>query len=685
MKNVLKFSLILIILVIFNIAVVSASEINVTDDIINEIEDSQSINGNFQELNDDYQVLAENSQAGENSDILGENSGLNENVTAVDEGQASDESQNSVGDTVLASEDSQVLMDNKTKTTPTISVNSNKITTGNSVKISLLDSNGNAISNKNLTVKINDKTHVLLTNTKGIASLKLDLPAKSYNLKVTFSGSDEFNSVTKTFKITVKKLNSKITPVNPKVLSGYYFKTYLRDVKGNPISGYVSFSVNGKTYKVKTNSKGLASFKVKQKVARYSLKISYAGNSYYNSASKTIYLYVPAKTSLTIGNKILLSNGFLRIYLKSAKENTVSKKVINVNIGGKTFSKKTNSEGVAILKPKMGAGMNNITATYGGNGLLTVSKDNGVIKCIKGNVKDPLTKKVKLRNGVPNIDYMPGSYVMADSNAKYTLTKAQYKEVLKRDSYTLFLHKKISKYTFFKTKAEPKINHILVREKWNVIERTLNTRVVLKNSHSFWPSQLTVNLKGKSYTYPEVRDIQNTGYTCGPTSASMCTQVLRNYVNEAYLGYQAGSNAYSGSSTSGLKYALEKNHCKCSYYYKSSFSTALKELKKGGCALVFHTWNHYVAILDISKDGKKVLVGNPSGDYNSGSHSIPTNWLTVKHMYGRFNNYDTSGLIVKLKYSLSKSTKSKMNNLYSSFGAKWTRSNTNERLVDIGY
>ena len=210
MKNVLKFSLILIILVIFNIAVVSASEINVTDDIINEIEDSQSINGNFQELNDDYQVLAENSQAGENLDILGENSGLNENVAAVDEGQASDESQNSVGDTVLASEDSQVLMDNKIKTTPTISVNSNKITTGNSVKISLLDSNGSAISNKNLTVKINDKTHILLTNTKGIATLKLDLPAKSYNLKVTFSGSDEFNSVTKTFKITVKKLNSKI-------------------------------------------------------------------------------------------------------------------------------------------------------------------------------------------------------------------------------------------------------------------------------------------------------------------------------------------------------------------------------------------------------------------------------------------------------------------------------------------
>ena len=218
-----------------------------------------------------------------------------------------------------------------------------------------------------------------------------------------------------------------------------------------------------------------------------------------------------------------------------------------------------------------------------------------------------------------------------------------------------------------------------------MIERAINTKLVLKNSHKYWPSQITVSLKGKAYHYSEVRDIQNTGYTCGPTSCSMCTQVLRNYVNERYLGNQAGSNPYSGSSTSGLKYALEQNHFKCAYYYKSSFGTALKHLKKGGCALVFHTWNHYVAILDISKNGKKVLVGNPSGDYNHGSHKIPTNWLTVKHMYGRFNNYDTSGLIVKLKYNLGKATKAKMNNLYSSMGPNWARANTHERIPDTGY
>ena len=177
--------------------------------------------------------------------------------------------------------------------------------------------------------------------------------------------------------------------------------------------------------------------------------------------------------------------------------------------------------------------------------------------------------------------------------------------------------------------------------------------------------------------------MQDTGYTCGPTSSSMCSQVLRNYVNEWHLGVKSGTNYYDGSSTSGLKRGLEKFNMKCTVYYKSSFySKAIKELKKGGCALIFHTWGHYVAVLDISSDGKKVLVGNPSGDYDHGSHNIPTNWMTVDYLYNQFNDYDTSGLIVKLKYSLSKTTKTQVKNFYSNMGS-WSRGNTNERIPQI--
>ena len=628
-KNNVKFALILAILIVLSISVVSASDNNATGDLT--IDDA---NENGESDVDSVELVADD--------------------------------------------------DSSEKQTPSISVNSSKVTSGQSIGISLKNSDDVDLVNKNLTAIINNEKKPLFTDENGIANLKLDLPAKSYILQVVFEGDEDYANVTKTFNIEVLKADSTIVEGDSYLKKGQYFYSYLKDVDGSPIGdAKITFTVNGKTYTGTTNSNGRAGFKISLPVGSYSLKMSFAGNDYYKTISKSINLVVLTATSINIGNSILLTNGYLRIYLKSDTPSAIANQVVKITINGKVYTKKTNSEGIIVFKPLQGTGKLLISVEFEGTSTVAGSQASKEVNGIKGNAKNPLTSKIPLKNGVPNVDYMIGSYVMADNDMTYTLTKAQYKEVLKRDSYCLYLNKKLSKYTFFKSKAEPKLNHIIKREKWNVIERAINTKIVLKNRHGYWPSQIKVSLKGKSYTYAEVRDEQNTGYTCGPTSCSMCSQALRNYYCEKYLAKKAGSNYYTGSSTSGLKKALEKCHFQCSVYYKSSFSKALKQLKKGGCALVFHTWNHYISILDISKDGKKVLIGNPSGDYDHGSHKIPTKWLTVKYMYKRFNNYDTSGLIVKLKYNLKKATKNKINNFYSSMGTKWSRQNTNERIPQI--
>ena len=391
---------------------------------------------------------------------------------------------------------------------------------------------------------------------------------------------------------------------------------------------------------------------------------------------------VKSKTNINIGNTRLLTNGFLRIYLKSDNPSAVSKKLLHITINNNTFDKTTNSEGIVVFKPLAGLGTLSISVRFDGDSNAAASSAKKSVKGIEGNPKSPFYYKIPLRGGAPDIDLMPGNYVLADKTATYTLTKNQYLAVIKRDSYCLFLNNKLSKYTVFKTKKEPGLFHIIPRKKWNVIERAINTKVVKKNKKGYWPSQITVNLKGKSYTYSEVRDVQDLTYSCGPTSSSMCTQVLRNYVCEKYLVKLSGAKKGRGSSPTGLSKALRKNHYKCTEYYKSAFYKALKELKKGGCALVFHTWGHYVAILDISKNGKKVLVANTRGGYNSNSDKLPTKWLTAKFVKSRFAN-DTPGLIVRLNYSLSKKTKNKINNFYSSLGTKWTRQNTSERIPQI--
>ncbi|WP_407375124.1 cysteine peptidase family C39 domain-containing protein [Methanobrevibacter sp.] len=570
--------------------------------------------------------------------------------------------------------------------TPVISLNSSKGYVNQSISISLSDSNNGGLSAKELTVNVDKKKYSLVTDNKGSAVFKLDLKANSYALNVIFKGDDNFAPVNQTFNINVLKLPTSINPVNTTVLKYKYFYVYLKDKSGNPlIDETVSFKVDGKTYKSSTNNKGRAALKVNLNPdAKYSLKISYAGNDYYSSISKTVTLIVPATTSIVIGNDKLLSKGYLRIYLRSDTLSAISKKTVSITVGSKTYKKTTNSEGVIVFKPYLGNNTYLVSADFAGSDTIFSSHASKNVTGVIGSVKDPLKTKIPLVNGVPDIDVMPGHYVMGDGDMKYTLLKEQYRNVLKRDSKTLFLTNKLSKYVIFKTKSEPKIIHVLVREKWNVIERAINTKIVLKNKNNYWPGSITVSLKGKSYTYPQVRDEQNTGYTCGPTSASMCSQVLRNYVCESQFAKLSKTTVADGTMAKDLKKGLEKANFKCYYFYKKTFDKALKQLNKGGCALIFHTWGHYVAILDISKDGKKILIGNPSGDYDYGSHDIPTKWVTVNFMKGKFNNYDTTSIVVKLKHSLSSIQKTKLKNLYSTFGSGWTAQNTLQRIPQIG-
>lgn len=555
------------------------------------------------------------------------------------------------------------------KTTPEITLKTNKIKSKDSLNIYLKNSSGSPLVSKKLTVSLNNREYSIKTNSMGMATLNTTLPANTYVMSVSFAGDNQYNSTSKEFKVIVSKLDTNLAPYANFILKG---KNLYVDLKSNenPLSSKkISIKINGKTYSRKTDKNGRASLKVDLKPSTYSVVLKYGGDNYYKSCVNKFDLRIMDYTLITIGNSKLLTNGYLRVYLKGYSTSQISHKNLIIKIADKKFTKKTNSEGIIVIKPKLGADEYNVIVKYG---KYWTSKK---VKCIEGDVKDPLKEKVSLKNGVPDIDVMPGTYVMGDGSATYTLTKSQYREVIKRDSYCLYLNNKLSKYTFFKTKSNPNVDHIIKREKWNVIERNLNTILVKANKYKYWPSSITVSLKGKSYTYSEVRDVQNTEYTCGPTSASVCSQVLRNFISEKYLAINAGSKEVIGTSCYWIMYALGKDF-NCTYFYKSSFNSALKELQKGGCALIFHTKNHYVAILDISKDGKNVLVSNSYGDY----YNIPTKWLTVKYMKTRFIKGHEDSIIVKLNYTLSASKKQEINNFYNSMGTNWVRQNTNAMI-----
>ena len=204
----------------------------------------------------------------------------------------------------------------------------------------------------------------------------------------------------------------------------------------------------------------------------------------------------------------------------------------------------------------------------------------------------------------------------------------------------------------------------------------VQSKLIKKNKHNYWPGKITVSLKNKAYVYPEVRDPQNTGYTCGPTSASVCSQVLKNYLCEKYLAKISGTTRSDGTAPYRLMSSLNKHDFICEYFYKSSFNHALNELKNCGTALIFHADNHYVAVIDISANGKHVLVSNSYGTYDG----IPTKWVKVSYMKTRFAPRWDDSLIVKLNYKLSDDYKNTINNYYTSFGTNWHKHNTHQNI-----
>lgn len=553
------------------------------------------------------------------------------------------------------------------KTTPEISIKTNKVKTKDTLEFYLKNVTDSPIKYKILNVTLNKNKYSIKTDSKGVAKLNIDLPSNIYKLTISFDGDEQYNSTSQNFNIKVYKLKTNIFPLSNFVIKKDYLNFYLYDQNWNGVSGKkIAFKLNGKKYVRTTDKYGLIKFKISLNPSKYAIYAKFGGDNQFKASSKTLKFYVVSSLSFKIENSKLLTKGWIRVYFTGPGD--INKKTISLKIGDKIFSKKTNSEGVVLFKPKMVANTYKVTVKMGKYQLWKK------LKCYNGDLKDPLKENIPLKNGRPDIDVMPGTYVTANENGKFTLTRAQYREVLQRDSFCMFLNNKLTYYTFFKTKYHPNIYHILKREKWNVIEREINKKLVSTNKPGYWPSEITASLKGKSYTYPIIRDVQDTRYTCGPTSGSVCSQVLKSYVCEKQLAKQSGTTKI-GTPCDKIKKGLEKNYFTCTLFYKASFKNALNELKKGGAALIFHANNHYVTIIDISSDGKWVLVSNSYGSYDN----IPTGWLKVSYMKNKFSHWEES-LIVKLKYKLSDSTKNSVNCYYNSMGTNWQKHNTHQTI-----
>lgn len=222
-----------------------------------------------------------------------------------------------------------------------------------------VDTNGKALGNTNVTFKIKSKSYTISTLPNGVARMNINLKAGTYRIT-------SYNPV------TGEKLTNKITIyysiTENKDVSNYYgaktnYKVRISSENGKPVGAgkVVTFKVNGKTYKVKTDKNGYAKLAISLSPKKYTVTATYNGFKVSNKI--TVKNVLSAKS---ISKKKSKTTKF-SAKLVNSKGKALSGKKITFKINGKTFSAKTNSKGIATvtIKINLGVGKHKIQSIYG--------------------------------------------------------------------------------------------------------------------------------------------------------------------------------------------------------------------------------------------------------------------------------------------------------------------------------
>ena len=158
--------------------------------------------------------------------------------------------------------------------------------------ITLTDSTGNPMVSEEITVNLNGQKTYITDKGGQIKITTKGLIPKTYSVAITFEGNTNYTKTNKDVKVIVKKATPKIVAKKKTFKTSVKTKKYtitLKDNTGKAIKkAKVTLKVKGKTYKTTTNSKGKATFKIKNlnKKGIFKATVTYKGDKYYNKVTK---------------------------------------------------------------------------------------------------------------------------------------------------------------------------------------------------------------------------------------------------------------------------------------------------------------------------------------------------------------------------------------------------------------
>lgn len=209
-----------------------------------------------------------------------------------------------------------------------------------------LDDNGNPLKSKNVKFILNGKTYTRKTNSKGVASLDVDLKVGTYTIYIVHANG--------------YRISKKIT-INPSVIAGDVTKRYLSSKvfkatfygkDGKLLAKkYVKFIAHGTTFNVKTNSKGVASIEIVSKPSTFKM------TSVNTQTGEKISNTVKISPTMTASKMTVFSDKTSTFKVKLYKnEKLVKNAKVYVYIKGVKKVVKTDSNGIAKVNFKLAKG-----------------------------------------------------------------------------------------------------------------------------------------------------------------------------------------------------------------------------------------------------------------------------------------------------------------------------------------
>ena len=276
---------------------------------------------------------------------------------------------------------------------------------GSKFTVTLKNSAKKVIKNAKVKITINGKTYVKTTNDKGKVSLTIKLPAGKYPVQTVFDGSSNYYQQLAKSTVTVKStIKSSGMTKYYKNTAPYYSTFY--DKKGKALKNTkVKINLNGHTYTVKTDKKGVAKLAVDLKPGTYIISQTNP------KTSETKSNMIQIKTILETTDMTVKESDGSRFTVKVLDSNgkAASNKKVTLKVNGKTYTPVSNANGIATQTIDLTEGKYVITTEYAG---LTNKNTITVTEGIKHSPFSHITS-------VPN--YVNVTYPYVFHNSAYVL------------------------------------------------------------------------------------------------------------------------------------------------------------------------------------------------------------------------------------------------------------------------